>query len=54
MLLQRVLANLAWAPLPLSSIEGNQMVAAHVGDSRIYLLHHGISVRHYHDHSYAR
>ena len=35
------------------SIEGNQMAVAHVGDSRIYLLHHGTLVRVTHDHSYV-
>lgn len=34
-------------------IEGNQMAVAHVGDSRIYLLHHGTLVRITHDHSYV-
>ena len=34
-------------------IEGNQMAVAHVGDSRIYLLHHGTLVRVTHDHSYV-
>ena len=34
-------------------IEGNRMAVAHVGDSRIYLLHHGTLVRITHDHSYV-
>ena len=34
-------------------IKGNQMAVAHVGDSRIYLLHHGTLVRVTHDHSYV-
>ena len=34
-------------------IEGNQMAVAHVGDSRIYLLHHGTLVRVTHAHSYV-
>ena len=34
-------------------IEGNQMAVAHVGDARIYLLHHGTLVRVTHDHSYV-
>ena len=34
-------------------IENNQMCIAHVGDSRIYLLHAGTLVRITHDHSYV-
>ncbi|WP_229771931.1 Stp1/IreP family PP2C-type Ser/Thr phosphatase [Olsenella porci] len=34
-------------------IENNKMAIAHVGDSRIYLLHHGTLVRLTHDHSYV-
>ena len=34
-------------------IENNKMDIAHVGDSRIYLLHHGTLVRLTHDHSYV-
>lgn len=34
-------------------IEGSHMSVAHVGDSRVYLLHHGILVRVTHDHSYV-
>lgn len=34
-------------------IENNKMAVAHVGDSRIYLLHHGTLVRLTHDHSYV-
>lgn len=34
-------------------IEGTQMAVAHVGDSRIYLLHAGTLVRVTHDHSYV-
>lgn len=34
-------------------IENNQMSIAHVGDSRIYLLHSGTLVRITHDHSYV-
>lgn len=34
-------------------IKGNRMAVAHVGDSRIYLLHHGTLVRITHDHSYV-
>lgn len=34
-------------------IEGTHMAVAHVGDSRIYLLHHGTLVRVTHDHSYV-
>lgn len=34
-------------------IEDNQMCIAHVGDSRIYLLHAGTLVRITHDHSYV-
>lgn len=34
-------------------IEKNRMSVAHVGDSRIYLLHHGTLVRVTHDHSYV-
>ena len=34
-------------------IEGNKMSVAHVGDSRVYLLHHGTLVRITHDHSFV-
>ena len=34
-------------------IENGKMAIAHVGDSRIYLLHHGTLVRLTHDHSYV-
>lgn len=34
-------------------IEGHHMAIAHVGDSRIYLLHNGTLVRLTHDHSYV-
>lgn len=34
-------------------IENNKMAIDHVGDSRIYLLHHGTLVRLTHDHSYV-
>lgn len=34
-------------------IEGDRMAIAHVGDSRVYLLHHGALVRLTHDHSYV-
>lgn len=34
-------------------IEGTHMAVAHVGDSRIYLLHQGTLVRVTHDHSYV-
>lgn len=34
-------------------LEDNRMAIAHVGDSRIYLLHHGMLVRLTHDHSYV-
>lgn len=34
-------------------IENNKMAIAHVGDSRIYLLHHRTLVRLTHDHSYV-
>lgn len=34
-------------------IDENRMAIAHVGDSRIYLLHHGNLVRLTHDHSYV-
>ena len=34
-------------------IEGNRMAIAHVGDSRLYLLHAGTLVRLTHDHSYV-
>lgn len=34
-------------------IEGTHMAVAHVGDSRIYLLHQGTLVRITHDHSYV-
>ena len=35
------------------SIEQNKMAVAHVGDSRVYLLHNGALVRLTHDHSYV-
>ena len=35
------------------SIELNKMAVAHVGDSRVYLLHNGALVRLTHDHSYV-
>ena len=35
------------------SIEQNKMAVAHVGDSRVYLLHDGTLVRLTHDHSYV-
>ena len=34
-------------------IEKNRMAVAHVGDSRVYVLHHGTLVRITHDHSYV-
>lgn len=34
-------------------IDGNRMAVAHVGDSRVYLLHHGTLVRVTRDHSYV-
>lgn len=34
-------------------VEGNKMAVAHVGDSRIYILHGGTLVRVTHDHSYV-
>jgi serine/threonine protein phosphatase PrpC len=34
-------------------IEDDRMAIAHVGDSRLYLLHHGTLVRLTHDHSYV-
>ena len=34
-------------------IEKNKMAVAHVGDSRVYVLHHGTLVRITHDHSYV-
>lgn len=34
-------------------IEKNRMAVAHVGDSRVYMLHHGTLVRITHDHSYV-
>ncbi|WP_303132426.1 Stp1/IreP family PP2C-type Ser/Thr phosphatase [uncultured Olsenella sp.] len=34
-------------------VENGKMAIAHVGDSRIYLLHHGTLVRLTHDHSYV-
>lgn len=34
-------------------IEKDRMAVAHVGDSRVYLLHHGTLVRITHDHSYV-
>ena len=34
-------------------IEGNKMSVAHVGDSRVYLLHRGTLVRITHDHSFV-
>ena len=34
-------------------IDGNKMSVAHVGDSRVYLLHHGTLVRITHDHSFV-
>lgn len=34
-------------------IEGNRLAIAHVGDSRVYLLHRGTLVRLTHDHSYV-
>ena len=34
-------------------IEKNKMAIAHVGDSRVYLLHAGTLVRLTHDHSYV-
>ncbi len=34
-------------------LENNKLACAHVGDSRIYLLHNGIVVRVTHDHSYV-
>ena len=34
-------------------LEDSHMAIAHVGDSRIYLLHHGMLVRLTHDHSYV-
>ena len=34
-------------------IEKNKMAVAHVGDSRVYVLHHGTLVRVTHDHSYV-
>ena len=34
-------------------LEDSRMAIAHVGDSRIYLLHHGMLVRLTHDHSYV-
>ena len=35
------------------NIEQNKMAVAHVGDSRVYLLHNGALVRLTHDHSYV-
>ena len=35
------------------TIEQNKMAVAHVGDSRVYLLHNGALVRLTHDHSYV-
>ena len=34
-------------------IENNKLAVAHVGDSRVYLLHHGCLVRLTHDHSFV-